>query len=303
MSQKRPDSPQKRHSLGGEQLEPLSLRLLQAAGVLSLLLILVVVNSLLSSGDSESPFNPNPVAAAAERTAEVPGMRIEMTMQVESEGTPPVTITGDGVYNGETNLAEVLYEGTTSQGQQLEFDAILGESAWYFRYFKSTAEMPEGKQWMKIEGLPGQQDMSTPGVASPGESLQMLSGSGTVRRLGHATVEHAQTTRYQVTQTPAEIVEALRSQGKDELADAFEGVSSQIVGSVRTEVFISKDKVVRRLRTVSTTIADGKTVTTKMRMDFSDFGIKPNIVIPDDSRVYDITPQLEEGLDQLGQAS
>jgi len=99
------------------------------------------------------------------------------------------------------------------------------------------------------------------------------------------------------------IADALRAQGKDELAEAIEGSSSQIVGPVRSEVFIAQDGVVHRMKVQSTATSGGKTVTTEMQMDFSDFGIKPNIVIPDDSRVYDITPQLEEGLDSFGQES
>ncbi len=283
----------------GPELEPLSRRLLQTAGVLSLLLILVVVNSLLNSG-GESPFNPNPVAAAAERTAEVPGMRIEMTMRVESESTAPVTVTGNGVYNGEDNIAEVTYDGIPVEGQRLKAEAILGEDGWYFRYPELVGKMPEGKEWLKLSGFPGQKDLSAPGVANPTESLQMLSGSGAVRRLGTAKVGHSQTTRYRVTQTAAELTETLHAQGKDELAEAVEDASAQIIGPVRSEVFIAQSGVVRRLRVTTTTAGDGKAVTTEMRMDFSDFGIRPNIAIPDDSRVYDITPQFEE---QLGQAS
>lgn len=285
--------------LGKGPLEPLSVKLLQAAGVLSLLLILVVANSLLNSG-GESPFDPNPVAAAAERTAKVPGMRIEMTMRIESESTAPITITGNGVYNGEDNLAEVTYNGIVVEGQQLEADAILGENGWYFRYPQLVGKMPEGKEWIKLEGLPGQKDISAPGVASPDESLQMLRGAGTVRRLGQAKIGHVQTTRYRVTQTAGELADTLRSQGKDELAEVIEQSSSQTIGRVHSEVFIDQHGVVRRMHVESTDAANGKMVTTEMRMDFSDFGIKPNIVIPDDSRVYDVTSQLEE---QLGQAS
>jgi hypothetical protein len=291
-----------RHSLGSADLEPLSRRALQVAGVLSLLLILVVLNSLLNSG-GESPFNPNPVAAAAERTAEVSGMRIDMTIRMESESPAPITVTGNGVYNGEDNLAEVTYNGIDVEGQQLKADAILGEDGWYFRYPQLVGKMPEGKEWIKVAGFPGQKDLSAPTVASPTESLQMLRGSGSVRRLGSTKIGHAQTTRYRVTQTAAELTETLRSQGKDELAETVEDASAQIIGPVQSEVFIAQSGVVRRMRVTTTTAADGKTVTTKMRMDFSDFGVKPNILIPDDSRVYDLTPQIEEGLDQLGQAN
>jgi hypothetical protein len=166
VSQKRTHGPQKRQSLGGADLEPLSRRALQAAGALSLLLILVVANSLLNSG-GESPFDPNPVAAAAERTAEVPGMRIAMTMRMESESTPPVTVTGKGVYNGEDNLAEVTYDGIVVQGQRLKFDAVLGESAWYFRYPQLAGKMPEGKEWLKIEGSPGRRTSAHRGSPAP----------------------------------------------------------------------------------------------------------------------------------------
>jgi hypothetical protein len=302
VAQKRPDSSQKRHASGGEPLEPLSRRLLQAAGVLSLLLILVVANSFVN-GEGESPLDPNPVAAAAERTQEVEGMRIEMTMRFMSESSPPVTVTGTGAYNGESNLAEMAYDGTTTEGQRLAFDAILGEDGWYFHYPQFAGRLPDGKEWVKLEGFPGQEDLSAPGVASPEESLQVLRAAGTVRRLGRTNIDGVSTTRYRVTLTAAEIAAALRAQGKDELAEALDRAASQMIGPIETEVFIDQDGVVCRTRMVSTSVSEGKTVTTSMQMDFSDFGIEPEIVIPDDSVVFDLTPMLEEQLDDLGQAS
>lgn len=290
-----------RQAPGGD-LEPLSRRALQAAGILSLLLILVVVNSLLDSGSEESPFNPNPVAAAAERTQEAPGMRFRVTATVRTAAGPSATVSGEGAYNGDDNLAEVTYRATAN-GAPLEFDAVLGEDAWYFRYPRFAAKMPEGKEWVKLQGLTGQKDMSTPGVGNPEEGLQMLSASGTVRRLGRARIGDAKTTRYRVTMTTAEISRSLRAEGKDELAEALEGVSAHVVGPVRSEVFVSPGGVLRRMRTATTVTAGGSTATTVVQMDFFDFGVKPPIAVPDDSRVYDITPQLEEGLNVFGQAS
>jgi hypothetical protein len=287
---------------GGAELLPLSRRLLQAAGVFSLLLILIVVNSLLNSG-GESPFNPNPVAAAAERTQEVPGMRMNITMQFRSESSPPITVTGRTVYNGETNLTKATYSGTTPQGQRLDFDAILGEDAWYFRYPQFAGKVPEGKEWIKLEGFPGQKDMGAPGVASPSESLGMLRATGTVKRLGQAKIGRVQTIRYRVVMTGAQIAEGLRSQGKDELAEQVEQAAPQLIGPVNAEVFIAKDGMLRRMRLVSTEAPEGKRVTVVMRVDLFDFGIEPNIEEPDDSQVYDLGPQLEEKLEALGQAS
>jgi hypothetical protein len=302
VSQKRPDSPQKRHATAYAELEPLSRRLLQAAGVLSLLLVLVVVNSLLNSG-GESPFNPNPVAAAAERARAVPGMRFAMTMRVTSESSTPMTASGKGTYNGETNLAEVAYSGTTSHGPGLTFKAILGESAWYFDYPSLAGKMPEGKEWFKLEGFPAQSDQSMLGVESPDEMLETVGAAGTVRRTGHVKVRNKQTTRYRLTLPASEVLNLLRSEGKVETAEQLESAAVQLVGPIRIEAFIDGNGILRRVRTASTITMVGKMATTAAQMDFFDFGIKPDIQVPSDSQVYDVTPVLEEKLEALGQAS
>jgi hypothetical protein len=275
-------------------------KLLQAAGVLSLLLILVVVNSLLNSDGGESPFNPNPVAAAAQRTEEVPGMRMKLSMQLTTEASPsPTKVTGQGTFNGEDNLAEFTYDVAT-EGKQVSFDAVMSEDAWYFRYPQFADQMPEGKEWVKLDGFPGQEDLSSPGVGNPDESLGMLRANGDVEKLGQAKIGRMQTTRYRVTMSPEGIVEALRAQGKDELADQLEGAESQITGPVDAEVFIAPSGLLRRMRTVTTVVADGKAVTTEMRADLFDYGIHPDIQIPDDSRVLELDP---EQMEAFGKAS
>ncbi|HSC20748.1 MAG TPA: hypothetical protein VLC07_03380 [Solirubrobacterales bacterium] len=275
------------------------MRLLQAAGALSLLLILVVANSLLGSG-GESPFNPNPVAAAAQRTEEAPGMRMKLSMKITTESSPsPSTVTGLGTFNGEDNLTEFTYNIAT-EGKQVSFDAVISEDAWYFRYPQFADQMPEGKEWVKLDGFPGQEDLSSPGVGNPDESLGMLRANGDVQKLGQAKIGRVQTTRYRVTMSPEEIVQALRAQGKDELAEQLEGSGTQIVGPVHAEVFITPGGLLRRMHTVTTVVADGKTLTTEMRADLFDYGIHPDIQIPGDSQVLELDP---EQMEVLGQAS
>lgn len=286
-----------RHSSPGADLEPLSRRALQAAGVLSLLLILVVANSLLN-GSEESPFDPNPVAAAAQRTEQVPGMRFAMTMRFATESAP-TTISGAGAYNGQTNLLSAVYRAPGPQGVPIEFDAVLGEDGWFFRYPQFASRMPEGKEWVKVEGLPGQSDESKVNE-SPESSLQILSAAGAVQRAGQVRVRGVQTTRYRATLSAAGVVASLRSQGKDELADQFEGVT--LAGPMHTEVLVDRNGMLRRINTVATVVAEGKALTTDTRMDLFDFGIAPDVQVPDDSRVLDITPLLEAKLDALGQA-
>jgi hypothetical protein len=292
-----------RQSLFGDgPLEPLSLKLLQAAGVLSLLLIIVVVNSFLNGSGGESPLNPNPVAAAAQRAEEVPGMRMNLTMRFSSESGTPSTVTGKGTFNGEDNIAEFTYDAAIN-GKQTTFDAVLGEDAWYFRYPQFASRMPEGKEWIKLEGFPGQENLSSPGVGSPDESLGMLRANAGVRKLGQTKIGGVKTTRYRVTMSGTQVVEGLRAQGKDELAEQIEQTQSQIVGPVHAEVFITPAGMLRRMRTVTTVLSDGKPVTTEVRADLFDYGIHPDIQIPDDSQVLDLDPKLEEQMQGLGQLS
>lgn len=264
-----------------------------------MLLVAVVVNSVLKQG-SESPFNLNPVAAAAEKTQEVPGVRMTLTMRIDTESAPPVSVSGSGVYNGEENLGRFTYHMTNPQGAPMEFDALAGEDAWYLRYPQLASKMPEGKEWIKLEGLPGQSDLSR-ASESPQGSLQMLAGAGSVQRLGQARVRNVPTTRYRVTMTAAGIARALHDEGKDELAEEVE--NAQMTGPSHGEVFIDQHGMLRRMNTVSTVIADGKTVTTTAHMDLFDFGIHPSIQLPSDSQVFDLSPLVKEKLETLGQSS
>lgn len=285
---------------GGEELEPLSRHLLQIAGFLSLLLVLVVANSFLNQG-SASPFNPNPVAQAAERTQEVPGMRIDMVMRTTSEGHPPITVTGNGAYNGESKLAGITYHARTSSGARFEFDAVLGDSDWYFRYPQLAGRIPGGKEWIRLHSLISPSDSST-SAENPEDSLRVLSAAGSVQRVGKAEVRKAQTTRYRATLTANGVLKALRDEGQDEMAEVFEKVASQVVGPIKAEVFIDQQGMVRRMYTVTRVISNGTVVTSETHMDLFDFGAQPQIQVPDDSRVFDMTPMMEEKLGALGQS-
>jgi hypothetical protein len=286
---------------GGEELEPISRHLLQAAGALSLLLVLVVANSFLNQG-SASPFNPNPVAQAAERTQEVPGMQMSIVSRTTSEGQPPVTITGRGAYNGETKLAGITYHVTTSAGAPMEFDAVLGDSNWYFRYPQLAGRIPGGKEWIKLDSLISPSDSST-SAENPEDSLRVLSAAGSVQRLGEAKVRKVQTTRYRAQLTAQGVLQGLRDEGQDDIAEVFEKVASQVVGPIKAEIFIDQQGMVRRMYTVTKVIENGTVVTSATHIDLFDFGAQPQIQVPDESRVFDMTPVMEEKLGALGQSS
>jgi hypothetical protein len=275
---------QRRHALLGDQpLEPLSVRLLQAAGALSLLLVLVVVNSLLNPSGGESPFDPNPVAAAAERTKEAPGMHFSMTAAYSSESMPRTVAHGGGAYNADSGLVQVQLRAPVAERGTVDVEVVGNEDSMYLHSPEFAGQLPEGKEWIEVNPDLAQSEESAMAGESFDNSLRMLAASGGVRRIGHARIRGAQTTRYRVSVEAPEV--------------------PNVLGPIRAEAFVDDHGMLRRARTVVTTTTDGAPLTVDMQMDLFDFGAEPDIQTPDDSLVYDMTPLLEEGLDALEQSS
>jgi len=291
---------QARHSLFGDApLEPLSVRLLQAAGVLSLLLILVVANSLLRSG--ENPLNP--VAAAAERTESVDGLSFKMKVRTTSEAHPPEVDFGNGTLNLQTEMALVYYNGLTADGQRVEIAMVVdGEDAIYLNSPQFRGKLPEGKEWAKMDPSLASDDDSVP-AESPDDSLAMLTASDRVHLAGHRQLDGARVSRYVTRFEMGEIAAELRAKGDDQLADKCEGLASQVIGPVQAEAFVDDKGLLRRIHIRMASTASGPPETIDTRMDFFDFGSHPQIQTPPEGLVFDMTPLLEQQQEALGQSS
>jgi len=300
VSPKWPDSPQKRHSLFGDApLEPLSVKLLQAAGVLSLLLILVVANALLQSG--ENPLNP--VAAAAERTESVDGLSFRMKVRTTSEAHPPQVDFGNGTLNLETEMALVYYNGLTEDGRRVEVAMVVeGDDAIYLNSPEFRGKLPEGKEWAEMDPSLASDDDSVP-AESPDDSLAMLTASDRVHLADHRRLHGTLVSRYVTRFEMGEIAAELRSKGSDQLAEKCEGLASQVVGPVQAEAFVDAKGLLRRIHITMTSTASGAPETIDTRMDFFDFGSHPQIQAPPEDQVFDMTPLLEKQQETLGQSS
>jgi hypothetical protein len=287
-----------RESLFGDgPLEPLSVRLLQVAGALSVLLILVVVNSFLHS--SENPLNP--VAAAAERTADVTGLRFTMVIRTTSEAHPPRLDYENGSLNLQTKLGSVQVNGETSDGAHLHADMVVAEDAIYLRSPELRGKLPEGKEWTKMDPSQLTGEDSVP-AESPDGSLGMLTVNNRVHRAGHSQVRGVRVSRYVSSFEIGDVAAALRSDGEDELAEKCEKLASQVVGPVRAVALIDGKGLVRSVRVRMTSTASGTPETIESLTEFFDFGAQPNILVPPESRVFDMTPVMEQQ-QALGQPS
>lgn len=273
------------------------------AGALSLLLVLVIANSFLNQG-SASPFNPNPVAQAAERTADAPGAKFTIKAIYTSSALPrPMTAHGSGVYNSETQHVRLSLGMTSPQAGDMQIEELGDGAAFFMRGTKISDQLPAGKQWLEIQPFLGKSEQEAMvGGGSATDSLKMLSTvSGGVQLVGHEKVRGVQTRRYRAEIGMGDYARLLSEEGKDELAEEYEKLAVLMPRPVTSEASIDRRGMVRRMREVMTMpSASGKPpLTMDIRMDLFGFGAHPDIQMPDSSEVFDATPFLKEKLDSV----
>ncbi len=270
--------------------ERLSRRLLQLAALLSLLLIAVVLNSFLhSDGD---PLNP--VAAAAERTQQVPGAHMEITASASAaSGAETISIHGEGDYNAATGSSRVRMTMAAPSGGSFEIEAVGDEQEVYLHSDRFSAELPPGKEWIGVplKTLVGQ-GSATAAVSGNNakEGLQMLRAvADEVETVGSDEIDGVATTRYRASVDLGRFASLLRSEGNEAAAEAYEQAAQQLPTPIGVEVWIDRAGLVRRLREAMTlTPQTGQPpVSFDLQIDLSHFGATPDIQLPDPAEVLD----------------
>lgn len=274
---------------------------------LALLMALVVVNSFVNDGSdssSEAPLDFNLVAAAAEQTQNYPGAKFTLTAEYTSSALPePMHAHGYGAYNSETGRSRAVV--TALEPVKISVETVVDETSVYMRGGGLAAEdLPDGKEWVAFQPFLGQsfEDvMVGGGTGTPDESLQMLrAASGEITQAGQERVRGVPTKRYRATATMDDYAELVRAEGNEEMAELYEKYDALSPSPILVEASIDAKNIVRRMRMVMTLpMEDGQApMTMDMRMDFFDFGARPEIAIPDPSRVFDATPYLEKELEE-----
>jgi hypothetical protein len=253
-----------------------------------------VFASQQGNGGSDGPLNA--IAAAAERTQNEPGGRATMEAIVSSSSQPaPFTITGQMVFDAEGRTQAVLMVPRPDSHGSVKMDAVSDGTAIYMRS-SQFGSLPEGREWMGLNLSLGQgSDVPLPAnVDAKGELELLESVSDDVRKLGVEDVHGVRTTHYRGTVSVVRLIERLREEGMDDLASVTEKKGTP----VEVEAWIDADGLLRRMRVVQTQPGEGGegSATIDMRMDFIEFGIDPEIDVPDSSEVFDMTPLIKEKL-------
>jgi len=267
----------------------------------------IVVLTLIA-GEDEKGTPLSPIAQAAERTAKFPGARIAMRGIAEYPGTGMrMTMTGGGVFNGESNRARIEVvahmDGAPPGVQDFEL-VMLGEGlTMYMSSPLFTAELPDGKAWMKVEvGSDELEEAQALGQGDPRQQLDALRAvSGDVATIGRERVRGASTVHYAATLDYRRYADLLREEGLDEAAEEIERATEATGATMPVEVWIDEQGRVRRFDQVTAMESPGLPESDlRMSIEIYDFGIKPEIYLPPDDQVFDATELAEQALEEAG---
>lgn len=287
---------------GDEPLTPLSRRLMHGVKLLSLLLLLVLANSFLNSTE-KNPLNP--IAAAAERTQSQPGARFTMKAIYKGKALPrPLVAHGSGAFNSQTGYSRAVLELDAGEVGQVRIETVSDATSMFMRGTGISGKLPGGKEWLGMRPFLGhsEQEAMLSGGGDADSALQMLSTvDGSFEEVGREKVHGVPTRRYRTSVELSGYAELLRDEGEDELAEQYEKYATLMPGPVIGEAWIDAKGLLRRHRMVMRlpTGPGRPSLTMDMRMDLFDFGARPKIALPDDSRVFDATHLLEEQLAEI----
>jgi hypothetical protein len=248
-----------------------------------------------ADGGGGGPLNA--IAQAAEKTQGVSGGRASIQGVVTKPGSKPVPMRGRMVFNDEDRSRTVL---TVSAGSGKSFQMnMVSDATMVYMSSPRFGSLPAGAKWIGLDlnfALEERRESLAPAQPDAEGQLELLAGvSDDIRKLGKADVRGVPTTRYRGTISVTDQAERIRDLGADELAEGFEKDGSP----AEVEVWVDAKGLVRRTKIVQTAPQVGSDVitSTKMQMEFFDFGIEPQIDAPDSSEVFDATALTEETLE------
>lgn len=259
--------------------------LLVVAAVVAVAAVLIVPGILNRGGQ-------NPVAEAAQATMDSPGVRMNFTASMQ--GPVQMTMQGSGVLNGDTKRASLQLHATGGGGD-FQMDEIL-DGLDVYMHSSALSSIAGGKKWLLVRAsafgdLPGYSDsLGGAGMSfGPKQQLDALeSVSDSVSVVGHEPINGVSTTHYSASIDVEKLTDQLPDKLRELLGNAFAGQPAMPV-----DAWIDDQGLLRR---ETSTIAMGPLGSMATTIDFSDYGIQPQIDVPSESDAYDVTSLLEQQL-------
>jgi hypothetical protein len=221
----------------------------------------------------------NAIAKAAEVTQREPGGRALIKATVTAATGEGITEYGSMTYdeNGRAE-GEITARGLTNGKEATIASVVDGTTA----YMSSPLfdELPDGKKWMALDLGSAVKGASPTGPASggPQEGLQLLEKVQDSEVVGKEDIRGVPTTHYRGTVIPSDEVFGVKVEASEPSIDVW---------------IDDQDRIRRTEISVTTSVGDSGDSTTKMIMDFVEFGAVPKIEPPPADEVFDATKLIE----------
>ena len=243
----------------------------------------------------------DPVASAATKTVESGSSRVEFAIAMKAAGQS-MDMTGSGLFDYRERRGAVTYRMQLPGVGNASMEMRMIDTKLYLRLPQAVAgpALPNGKQWF---GLDLDKSLRRAGLGSldftqqqdPAQTLQYLrAASSGVKENGSATVRGVETTRYVGRLDFRKALDAgLERLPAAERERARQGMQRMLgrPGSkgVPFEVFVDDDGLLRRLTLDMSMEAMGQPLSTKLSMDYFDFGVDVDVQAPPARDVTDAT--------------
>lgn len=242
----------------------------------------------------------DPIARAAEVTTQSDGAQLAMTMQMSVAGKQ-VSLNAHGDLDMAHQEGEIFLEmsglSALSEGKTPDETTITELYTGNSLYMSSplfASSLPNGAQWMKIDlgSLAQEAGISpqslTSGETDPAQYLQYLrASSGTVTKLGTATVRGVPTTEYSATIETAKAVSQL-DKGDSSAEAKLRGVFAETgMSSIPVEAWVDSQNRLRRLQLQMNMSVSGEPIQMTLNEEFFGFGPIPAANAPSSGEVYE----------------
>jgi hypothetical protein len=263
-------------------------KLLLLVGAAVAVAALLIVPGIVSKGGK------NPVAEAAQATMDSPGVRMDFSFSFQ--GPEQVTMQGTGVLNGETNRAS-MHMSMSGGAMSADLDEVLDGFDVYV-HSPMLSGIADGKSWLLVRAsalgdIPQASGGLGAGLTGPKQQLEVLeSASDNVTTVGQEPVNGIATTHYAAIVDLQKLMDEVKDQLPSRLGDLLEK-SVEAGSTEQIDVWVDQHGLIRRERSSGSLGSLGSFTST---VDLSDYGIHPQIDVPPESDVYDMTPFIEKAL-------
>jgi hypothetical protein len=255
---------------------------------------------LLSGCGSSVATSIDPIARAAEVTTHSGGAQLAMSMQMSIAGKQ-VSMNAHGDLDMAHQEGEIFLElsglSTLSEGKipaGTTMTELFTDNSLYMGSPLFASKLPSGAHWIKIDlGKVEQQagidpQSLTSGQANPAQYLQYLTAtSGTVTKLGTATVRGVPTTQYSATIDLAKVVSQLGKGDSSTEAKLRSTFAQTGMSSIPVQAWVDSTGRLRRVQMQMSLSVSGKPLQMTINEELFGFGPIPAVNAPSSEEVYE----------------